>query len=289
MYIIFYIYLANPSLLMAAKCSVSVWTYLTRSITLSLGAELTGSSLIMMISSPGVSLPSEGPPADTQHKWREAAKRCVRLVPIFRIIFAKLEENSWVFKRRLYPSMSNCEIINQFPTQTMAWLLLTQRLLLACWMTVKYIHPGILDHYLSSLDNYILCLLQQAAALLQRHKRYKDGFKTGVNLHSAALPVELCLVLALGFTYLVWLSEPPPVFHCLLQIQNQARDPVSSPPSWELVAQTCPRPGEPPPGSCSGTRDCYKDNETQKMCYYFPRGTTLYFCLIMFKSIFIFR
>lgn len=36
--------------------------YLTRSMTRSLGAELTASSLIMMISSPGISFPSEGPP-----------------------------------------------------------------------------------------------------------------------------------------------------------------------------------------------------------------------------------
>lgn len=44
-----------------------VLSYLTRSITLSLGAELTGSSLIMMISSPGISLLSDGPPANTQN------------------------------------------------------------------------------------------------------------------------------------------------------------------------------------------------------------------------------
>lgn len=40
--------------------------YLTRSMTRSLGAELTGSSLIMMISSPGSSFPSDGPPANTK-------------------------------------------------------------------------------------------------------------------------------------------------------------------------------------------------------------------------------
>lgn len=43
--------------------------YLTRSMTLSLGAVLTGSSLIIMIWSPGISFPSEGPPAD---RWKKA-------------------------------------------------------------------------------------------------------------------------------------------------------------------------------------------------------------------------
>lgn len=47
-------------------------SHLTRSITLSLGAELTGSSLIMMISSPGISLPSDGPPAQTQQTRLQA-------------------------------------------------------------------------------------------------------------------------------------------------------------------------------------------------------------------------
>lgn len=41
-------------------------THLTRSMTRSLGAALTGSSLIITIWSPGISLPSEGPPG---HKW----------------------------------------------------------------------------------------------------------------------------------------------------------------------------------------------------------------------------
>lgn len=50
-----------------SKCLL-VLSYLTRSITLSLGAELTGSSLIMMISSPGMSLPSDGPPVHTHAK-----------------------------------------------------------------------------------------------------------------------------------------------------------------------------------------------------------------------------
>lgn len=53
----------------AAATYLGVLAYLTRSITLSLGAELTGSSLIMMISSPGMSLPSEGPPAK-EHQAR---------------------------------------------------------------------------------------------------------------------------------------------------------------------------------------------------------------------------
>ncbi len=59
-----------------------------------------------------------------------------------------------------------------------------------------------------------------------------------------------------GPLYLVLLSGPPQVSHCLLQIQSQALGLVSSPPSGELVAQTCPRPDEPPPGSCSGRRGC---------------------------------
>lgn len=43
-------------------------TYLTRSMTLSLGAALTASSLIITIWSPGISLPSEGPPGD---RWQQ--------------------------------------------------------------------------------------------------------------------------------------------------------------------------------------------------------------------------
>lgn len=82
------------------------------------------------------------------------------------------------------------------------------------------------------------------------------------------------LVLAPGSAYLVWLSGPPRVFHCLPRIRSQAQGPVSSPPSWALVAQTCPLPGGPPPGSCSGTRDCKKEekNKTEKTCYYFPHA-----------------
>lgn len=60
-----------------------------------------------------------------------------------------------------------------------------------------------------------------------------------------------------GILYLAWLSEPPPVSRCLQQIRSQALGPVSSPPFGELVAQTCPRPDGPPPGSCSGRRDCW--------------------------------
>lgn len=55
------------------KCSLNVifhqsgfCIYLTRSMTRSLGAELTGSSFIMMISSPGSSFPSDGPPTNIQ-------------------------------------------------------------------------------------------------------------------------------------------------------------------------------------------------------------------------------
>lgn len=56
--------------------------HLTRSMTRSLGAELTGSSLIMMISSPGNSFPSDGPPTRTHtctdrqimHEWISARK-----------------------------------------------------------------------------------------------------------------------------------------------------------------------------------------------------------------------
>lgn len=82
------------------------------------------------------------------------------------------------------------------------------------------------------------------------------------------------LVLAPGSAYLVWLSGPPRVFHCLPRIRSQAQGPVSSPPSWALVAQTCPLPGGPPPGSCSGTRDCKKEekNKTEKTRYYFPHA-----------------
>lgn len=58
---------------MLFDCQQQDWhqAYLTRSMTLSLGAELTGSLLIMMISSPGTSLPSDGPPANTPNfrRW----------------------------------------------------------------------------------------------------------------------------------------------------------------------------------------------------------------------------
>lgn len=56
---------------------LSMLSYLTRSITLSLGAELTGSSLIMMISSPGISLPSDGPPVNTQQTTVKWYKQCI--------------------------------------------------------------------------------------------------------------------------------------------------------------------------------------------------------------------
>lgn len=42
-------------------------------MTRSLGAELTGSSLIMMISSPGSSFPSDGPPAHTERGTDQTA------------------------------------------------------------------------------------------------------------------------------------------------------------------------------------------------------------------------
>lgn len=64
-----------------------------------------------------------------------------------------------------------------------------------------------------------------------------------------------------GALYLVWLSGPPQVFHCLPQIQSQALGLVSSPLSGALVAQTCPHPDEPPPRSCSGRRGCGKNKK----------------------------
>lgn len=55
-------------------------SYLTRSITRSLGAELTASSLIMMISSPGISLPSDGPPANApKHNHYKTAAFSIHL------------------------------------------------------------------------------------------------------------------------------------------------------------------------------------------------------------------
>lgn len=48
-------------------------THLTRSMTRSLGAALTGSSLIITIWSPGISLPSEGPPGEKQ-EWSAGEK-----------------------------------------------------------------------------------------------------------------------------------------------------------------------------------------------------------------------
>lgn len=64
---------------------LSVLSYLTRSMTLSLGAELTGSSLIIMISSPGISLPSEGPPVNTNQTGVEWSKLCTTVMPSFSI------------------------------------------------------------------------------------------------------------------------------------------------------------------------------------------------------------
>lgn len=60
------------------SCDTRQVSYLTRSITLSLGAELTGSSLIMMISSPGISLPSDGPPATIYQTTLQAHTRVIQ-------------------------------------------------------------------------------------------------------------------------------------------------------------------------------------------------------------------
>lgn len=72
---------------------LSVWSYLTRSITLSLGAELTGSSLIMMISSPGISLPSDGPPADT-HQIRIKWYKVCTVIQLSSILAVLINESS---------------------------------------------------------------------------------------------------------------------------------------------------------------------------------------------------
>lgn len=64
----------GPWLISVALLQIQRWriardfffgAHLTRSMTRSRGAELTGSSLIMMISSPGSSFPSDGPPTHT--------------------------------------------------------------------------------------------------------------------------------------------------------------------------------------------------------------------------------
>lgn len=155
-------------------------SYLTRSITLSLGAELTGSSLIMMISSPGMSLPSDGPPANAQ-KHNRFKPFCFW--------------QHWWITFVFVPKWCNLTTFSSF--------------LFSCSLHLK-IHTGQRE-------------FQHTAAVL----------------------------------YLAWLSEPPPVSRCLQQIQSQALGPVSSPPFGELVARTCPRPDGPPPGSCSGRRDCW--------------------------------
>lgn len=148
----------------------------------------------------------------------------------------------------------------------MTFLPLPKRPLLAWWMNLKKnIHSGILKRCPVWANTFIF----SGSRLPLSSKTTNNAFKT-VSLHSGALPVGLCVGPGVGIVYLVWLSGPPLVFHCLPQIRSQAQDPVSSPPSWALVAQTCPRPGGPPPGSCSGTRDCYKDKKTHKMCYDLP-------------------
>lgn len=81
-----------------------------------------------------------------------------------------------------------------------------------------------------------------------------------------------------GANYLVLLSAPPQVFHCLQQIQSQELGLVSSPLFGALVVQTCPHPDEPPPGSCSGTRDCNrKGDKIDISCFL---SSLLFFCHI---------
>lgn len=70
-----------------------------------------------------------------------------------------------------------------------------------------------------------------------------------------------------GTLYLVLLSGPPQVSHCQPQIQSQALGLVSSPPSGALVAQTCPLPDGPPPGSCSGRRGCKRKETNNISCF----------------------
>lgn len=82
-----------------------------------------------------------------------------------------------------------------------------------------------------------------------------------------------------GTIYLVWLSGPPQVSHCLQQIQSQALGLVSSQPFGALVAQTCPHPDEPPPGSCSGTRGCKRRGEKKIFPIFII--TTVFFCYIV--------
>lgn len=58
-------------------------------MTLSLGAELTGSSLIMMISSPGISLPSDGPPEQThqEFKWNKPSVEISQFLKVLMSVY----------------------------------------------------------------------------------------------------------------------------------------------------------------------------------------------------------
>lgn len=80
--------------------------------------------------------------------------------------------------------------------------------------------------------------------------------------------------------YLVWLSVPPQVSHCLPQSQSPAPGPVSSPPSGALVAQTCLRPDESPPGSCSGRRGWGSDTRKKKEMHHVFGIKSCCFCYI---------
>lgn len=88
-----------------------------------------------------------------------------------------------------------------------------------------------------------------------------------------------------GSLYLVWLSGPPQVSHCLPQSQSQALGLVSSPPSGALVAQTCLRPGEPPPGSCSGRRGCENDKYGYFQFFVITLGCFSYILMHCFCSV----
>lgn len=66
------------SLQPATESQGTVARYLTRSMTRSLGAALTASSFIMTISSPGMSLPSEGPPAQ-EAELRVLSRACLKV------------------------------------------------------------------------------------------------------------------------------------------------------------------------------------------------------------------
>ncbi len=191
---------------------LSVLSYLTRSITLSLGAELTGSSLIMMISSPGISLPSDGPPANTHQTGVKWYKLCTAR-PFFLIFLVSCLVAQGSNKCLLIERCSNQWIIG------LSWV----------FLSLFWLHfSGV-------------------------------SYRLGNVLLTPTDPVSHCCIRACrttGALYLVWLSGPPQVSHCLPQIQSRALGLVSSPPSGELEAQTCPRPGEPPPRSCSGTRGC---------------------------------